>query len=137
MNDPLPQLAALVKAETGRQLADARLSTLATVGVGDGRRTRSRRGGRSGCPHLSRETSDGVHFRRLIDRIITDESSWFRYPDHFETLTEYVLPASVSRASFTGESSIRILSADVVCGQEPYSIAMAIDANPKVGRARP
>lgn len=131
MSDAAARLAALVKAETGLLFAEARRATLENRA-----RELAVEIGATGLDQLTntleREGCDGPVFRRLLDRIITDETFWFRYPDHFETLTDYVIPAAVSRAAFLGEKTIRILSAGCSRGQEPYSIAMAIARQPEI-----
>lgn len=65
----------------------------------------------------------------IISRTVTDESSWFRYQEHFDTLRDFVLPALASNKGFAGEDSVRILSAGCSRGQEPYSIAMLWEEN--------
>jgi len=55
----------------------------------------------------------------LLDRITTNETSFFREPRHFEFLRNRVVPER-------GRSSIRIWSAGCSTGEEPYSIAMTL-----------
>jgi chemotaxis protein methyltransferase CheR len=65
-------------------------------------------------------------FARLAEQIITDKSSWFRYPEHFATLQNFCFPALAESRQAEGGGEIRILSAGCSRGQEPYSIALAI-----------
>jgi chemotaxis protein methyltransferase CheR len=65
----------------------------------------------------------------MISRTVTDESSWFRYAEHFGTLRDFVLPALASNKGFAGEDTVRILSAGCSRGQEPYSVAMLWEEN--------
>ena len=57
----------------------------------------------------------------LIDRITTNETSFFREPQHFSFLTHKFLPRWPS-----GSRPLRIWSAGCATGEEPYSIAMAV-----------
>lgn len=73
---------------------------------------------------LNLQIPDGKLWRTLVESIVTDESSWFRYPDQFEILRDFVLPAVASNKTFSGDSELRILSAGCSRGQEPYSIVL-------------
>jgi chemotaxis protein methyltransferase CheR len=66
-------------------------------------------------------------FQRVVDQVITDETSFFRYPEHFDALRHFILPAIASNRDFSesGDRTIRILSAGCSRGHEPYSIAMS------------
>ena len=55
---------------------------------------------------------------QLIDRITTNETSFFREPKHFEFLERKVLPRS--------SRPLRIWSAGCSTGEEPFSIAMTV-----------
>jgi chemotaxis protein methyltransferase CheR len=81
-------------------------------------------------------SSDEKEFERLIARITTRETYFFRMPGHFETLAEVVLPEIVERE---GEKALRALasrepyrmrlrtwSAGCATGQEPYSLSIQI-----------
>lgn len=74
---------------------------------------------------LRSEDSSSDKFQRLVDAVVTEESSFFRYPQHFEALRHFILPAIASNRAFgSGDRTLRILSAGCSRGQEPYSIAM-------------
>jgi chemotaxis protein methyltransferase CheR len=65
-------------------------------------------------------------FQKVLDRIVTDETSFFRYAGHFEALRSYIFPAIASNREFSGDNSLRILSAGCSRGQEPYSVAISV-----------
>jgi chemotaxis protein methyltransferase CheR len=70
-------------------------------------------------------TLNGGLFQKVLDRIVTDETSFFRYADQFHALRNYILPAIASNREFSGDNSLRILAAGCSRGQEPYSIAIS------------
>lgn len=63
---------------------------------------------------------------RIIDALTTNETLFFRDLQPFEALQRCVLPALI--AGRGEEKTLRIWSAACSTGQEPYSIAMCIDA---------
>jgi chemotaxis protein methyltransferase CheR len=63
---------------------------------------------------------------QIIDALTTHETYFFRHPEIFETLTEYMIPQLLKRPP--GEAkNISIWSAACSTGQEVYSIAIALD----------
>lgn len=70
-------------------------------------------------------------FQVLVDRLVTDETSFFRYPGQFEALRNFIFPALRSHRDFAGDNSLRILSAGCSRGQEPYSIAISVLEEPE------
>jgi chemotaxis protein methyltransferase CheR len=60
---------------------------------------------------------------RLIDRITTNETSFFREPRQFDFLTQEVLPQWQRQPH---SRPLRIWSAGCSTGEEPYSIAMVV-----------
>ncbi len=61
----------------------------------------------------------------FIDFVTTNFTSFFRNPKQFEILKEFILPEIVKRN--TALKTIKIWSAGCSTGEEPYSIAMAMD----------
>jgi chemotaxis protein methyltransferase CheR len=74
--------------------------------------------------------TDGEERVRMLDRIATNETQFFREPRHFEYLEQTVYPAMQRRAE-TGEGTkrVRVWSAACSTGEEPYSIAMTLLAH--------
>lgn len=64
---------------------------------------------------------------RLLDAICTNETQFFREPQHFEFLEQHVFPQwSALAASGYKEKRIRVWSAGCSTGEEPYSLAMTL-----------
>ncbi|MBJ6723141.1 CheR family methyltransferase [Geomesophilobacter sediminis] len=67
----------------------------------------------------------------MIDMVTTNKTDFFREPDHFDYLTQRVLPDWVRRH---GSMRFNIWSAGCSTGEEPYTMAMVLsefaDANP-------
>lgn len=63
----------------------------------------------------------------MLDAISTNETRFFREPQHFELLKSVVLPRWAQEAATARRSRrIRVLSAGCSTGQEPYSLAMLL-----------
>jgi len=61
---------------------------------------------------------------KIVDALLTKETSFFRHPATFEALKYHVIPRLLASPSCTGP--LRIWSAACSTGQEPYSILMAL-----------
>jgi chemotaxis protein methyltransferase CheR len=70
---------------------------------------------------------DASERRRMIERICTHETSFFREPRQFEWLERWAIPAW-QREADAGQRSrrIRVWSAGCSTGEEPYSLAMLL-----------
>jgi chemotaxis protein methyltransferase CheR len=63
----------------------------------------------------------------MLDAISTNETRFFREPQHFELLKSVIFPRWTQEAATTCRSrKIRVLSAGCSTGQEPYSLAMLL-----------
>jgi len=67
----------------------------------------------------------------LMDRLAVPETYFWRQPEQFEALAEVLLPRF---AAAPGARPLRILSAACCSGEEPLSIAMALDEGGWFGR---
>ena len=63
---------------------------------------------------------------KLIDVVTTNETHFFRNPEHFRTLSDHVIPALTKHY---GRTLLRIWSAAAASGEEPYSIAITLMEN--------
>lgn len=71
---------------------------------------------------LQSDTS-GDELTAMIDAITTNHTAFFREPQHFDFLTEVVLPPLVARS---GARPIAGWSAACATGEEPYTLALTI-----------
>jgi chemotaxis protein methyltransferase CheR len=62
--------------------------------------------------------------RNIVEALTTNETSWFRDREPFSLLTDTIVPDLA--AGRPGAQTLRVWSAACSTGQEPYSIAMAL-----------
>lgn len=70
--------------------------------------------------------SSNVEYQTFLQRLLTQETSFFRYPDAFQALKKLVLPELHARKFWSKSRSLRIWSAGCSTGEEPYSIAITV-----------
>jgi chemotaxis protein methyltransferase CheR len=78
---------------------------------------------------LRRILSSNVEYEALLQRLLTHETSFFRYPAAFEALSRHALPEVHARKMWANPRTLRIWSAGCSTGEEPYSIAIAVAEN--------
>ncbi|MEW6775590.1 MAG: CheR family methyltransferase, partial [Bdellovibrionota bacterium] len=72
----------------------------------------------------------GGELFEVINRICTNETSFFREPQQFEFLEKRIYPSWLSGAGRAGkEKKIRVWSAACSTGEEPFSLAMSLLGN--------
>lgn len=76
---------------------------------------------------LLRTPAGADELGNLIDVISTNHTYFFREEGHFAALREIILPDLVRRRNAESWSSLRIWSAASSSGEEPYSIAIAVE----------
>ncbi len=62
----------------------------------------------------------------LLQRVLTQETSFFRYPAVYQALHKRILPEVHARKFWNDPRTLRIWSAGCSTGEEPYSIAITI-----------
>jgi chemotaxis protein methyltransferase CheR len=70
--------------------------------------------------------NSNVEYDSLLQRLLTQETSFFRYPAAFEALEKKVLPELHMKKFWESPRSLRIWSAGCATGEEPFSIAMTV-----------
>ncbi|NTW41286.1 MAG: protein-glutamate O-methyltransferase CheR [Cellulomonadaceae bacterium] len=81
-----------------------------------------------------RATPSPAALEAVVEALTTNETSWFRDAQPFQTLTGHVVPELLG--SRLGTGSLRVWSAACSSGQEPYSIAMTLADLLPAGRLR-
>ena len=67
-----------------------------------------------------------TEYEALIERLLTQETSFFRYPEVFDALEKKILPEVQERKFWDNPRTLRIWSAGCSTGEEPYSIAITV-----------
>src|SRR6202035_162473 len=67
-----------------------------------------------------------VEYEALLERLLTQETSFFRYPAVYETFEKRVLPELHVKKFWKNPRTLRVWSAGCSTGEEPYSIAITI-----------
>ena len=67
-----------------------------------------------------------LEYEALLERLLTQETSFFRYPGVYEAFEKRVLPELHAKKFWKNPRTLRIWSAGCSTGEEPYSIAITI-----------
>jgi chemotaxis protein methyltransferase CheR len=70
--------------------------------------------------------NSNVEYDSLLERLLTQETAFFRYPSVFDALEKKVLPELQTRKFWENPRSLRIWSAGCASGEEAYSIAITV-----------
>jgi chemotaxis protein methyltransferase CheR len=70
--------------------------------------------------------SSNTEYDALLERVLTRETSFFRYPAVYQALQKRVLPEVHARKFWKNPRTLRIWSAGCSTGEEPYSIAITV-----------
>src|SRR5579862_205162 len=84
------------------------------------------RKGQRGDELLRAIRKSNVEFEGLLERLLTQETSFFRYPAVYEAFERRVLPELHTKKFWMSPRTIRVWSAGCSTGEEPYSIAITI-----------
>jgi chemotaxis protein methyltransferase CheR len=67
-----------------------------------------------------------VEYESLLERLLTQETTFFRYPAVFEAFEKRVLPELHVKKFWKNPRTLRVWSAGCSTGEEPYSIAITV-----------
>jgi len=80
----------------------------------------------SGTELLRLVRGSSIEYEALLERLLTQETSFFRYPAVYEALEKRILPEIQERKFWESPRALRIWSAGCSTGEEPYSIAITL-----------
>jgi len=84
------------------------------------------RGFSRGAELLRAVRKTNVEYEALLERLLTQETSFFRYPAVFDAFEKRVLPELHTKKFWKNPRTLRVWSAGCSTGEEPYSIAITI-----------
>ena len=67
-----------------------------------------------------------IEYEALLERLLTQETSFFRYPAVYKALEKKILPEIQERKFWEAPRTLQIWSAGCSTGEEPYSIAITV-----------
>jgi chemotaxis methyl-accepting protein methylase len=67
-----------------------------------------------------------VEYNNMLERLLTQETRFLRYPELFTAFQHHVLPELMARKFWDKDAGLRIWSAGCSTGEEPYSIALVV-----------
>ena len=76
--------------------------------------------------YLNHSQNEEKELRNLVLYLTIGETTFFRSPDQFKALREYILPRLLSEKRKKHKLSLKIWSAGCSTGEEPYSIAITL-----------
>jgi len=80
----------------------------------------------SGTDLLRHIKSSSIEYESLLEQLLTQETSFFRYPAVYEALEKQIVPEIEERKFWQNPRVLRIWSAGCSTGEEPYSIAITL-----------
>ena len=83
-------------------------------------------GAASGADFLDQVKRSTSEYDALLERLLTQETSFFRYPDFFEALEKKILAEIQQKKTDDNPRNLRVWSAGCSTGEEPYSIAILL-----------
>jgi chemotaxis protein methyltransferase CheR len=84
------------------------------------------RGYSRGMDLLRAARKTNVEYEALLEKLLTQETSFFRYPAVFEAFERHVLPELHVKKFWRNPRTLRVWSAGCSTGEEPYSIAITV-----------
>ncbi len=89
----------------------------------------------SGSELMGLVRGSSIEYEALLERLLTQETSFFRYPAVYEALETKILPEVQERKFWETPRTLRIWSAGCSTGEEPYSIAITLCESLKFAEA--
>jgi chemotaxis protein methyltransferase CheR len=83
-------------------------------------------GAQTAAALLRRIRGSNAEYDRFLENLLTQETSFFRYPDVFQALERVVLPEVQAKRMWSNPRVLRIWSAGCSTGEEPYSIGITL-----------
>ena len=118
----LAELRLLIERRSGILFDESRTRFLSTNVCEHIRRKKLARG--ADLLRLIRDSN--TEYERLLERLLTQETSFFRYPAVYQALQQRTLPELHAKKFWDNPRSLRIWSAGCSTGEEPYSIAISL-----------
>jgi chemotaxis protein methyltransferase CheR len=84
------------------------------------------RGFARGTELLRAARKTNVEYEALLEKLLTQETTFFRYPAVFEAFEKHVLPELHVKKFWRNPRTLRVWSAGCSTGEEPYSIAITV-----------
>jgi chemotaxis protein methyltransferase CheR len=84
------------------------------------------RGFERGTEFLRAARKTNVEYEGLLERLLTQETTFFRYPAVYEAFQKRALPELHVKKFWKNPRTLRIWSAGCSTGEEPYSIAITV-----------
>ena len=81
---------------------------------------------RSYHTYLELLDSEPTEYNNLFSHITIKVSEFFRDPDVFQRIENYVIPMTIRRLKIKGSKTLRIWSSGCAKGEEPFSMAILI-----------
>ena len=89
----------------------------------------------NGTELLQLVRGSSTEYEALLERLLTQETSFFRYPAVYDALEKRILPEVQERKFWESPRTLRIWSAGCSTGEEPYSIAVSLCQSLKFAEA--
>lgn len=80
----------------------------------------------SGTELLRAMRKSNVEYEGMLECLLTQETSFFRYPSVYEAFEKRVLPELHTKKFWNSPRTLRVWSAGCSTGEEPYSIAITV-----------
>jgi chemotaxis protein methyltransferase CheR len=84
------------------------------------------RGYARGTELLRAARKTNVEYEALLEKLLTQETTFFRYPAVYEAFEKHVLPELHVKKFWRNPRTLRVWSAGCSTGEEPYSIAITV-----------